>query len=127
MNSSKSSTRFSFSACAKSRGRCLLLIEFSMIQSVWLVLTRFNILLYLSVWERQMPVSKKEEGECPVDAMMRVMDGRWKGTLLWRLLEGPRRTSELRRCIPGITERMLIRHLQELVADGLVERDDKKT
>jgi DNA-binding HxlR family transcriptional regulator len=74
-----------------------------------------------------MPVSKKEVGECPVDAMMRVMDGRWKGTILWRLLDGPRRTSELKRSIPGITERMLIRHLQELVADGIVEREDKKT
>jgi len=59
-----------------------------------------------------MPVSKKEVGECPVDAMMRVMDGRWKGTILWRLQDGPRRTSELKRSIPGITERMLIRHLQ---------------
>ena len=27
----------------------------------------------------------------------------------------------------GITERMLIRHLQEFVADGIVKRDDKKT
>ncbi len=74
-----------------------------------------------------MPVSKKEVGECPVDAMMRVMDGRWKGTILWRLQDRPRRTSELKRSIPGITERMLIRHLQELVADGIVKRDDKKT
>jgi len=74
-----------------------------------------------------MPVSKKEISECPVDAMMRVMDGRWKGTILWRLQEGRRRTSELKRSIPGITERMLIRHLQELVADGIVKRDDKKT
>ena len=74
-----------------------------------------------------MPVSKKEVGECPVDAMMRVMDGRWKGTILWRLQDGPRRTSELKRSIPGITERMLIRHLQELVADGIVKRDDNKT
>jgi len=41
--------------------------------------------------------------------------------------ESRRRTSELKRSIPGITERMLIRHLQELVADGIVERDDKKT
>jgi DNA-binding HxlR family transcriptional regulator len=82
--------------------------------------------LFVSV-EEQMPVSKKEVGECPVDAMMRVMDGRWKGTILWRLLDGPRRTSELKRSIPGITERMLIRHLQELVSDGIVERDDKKT
>jgi len=50
-----------------------------------------------------MPVSKKEVGECPVDAMMRVMDGRWKGTILWRLQEGAKRTSELKRSIPGIT------------------------
>src|SRR5882672_10857213 len=82
--------------------------------------------IFVSVGER-MPVSKKEVGECPVDAMMRVMDGRWKGTILWRLQEGPKRTSELKRSIPGITERMLIRHLQELVADGIVKRDDKKT
>jgi DNA-binding HxlR family transcriptional regulator len=69
-----------------------------------------------------MPVSKKEISPCPLDAMLSVIDGRWKGTILWRLLDGPRRTSELQRSIPGITERMLIRHLKELVADGVVER-----
>src|SRR5256886_9919665 len=100
MNSSKSSTRLSFSACTKSRGRCLLLIESSMTQSVKCVLTYFKVLSYLSVSEKEMPVSKKEVGECPVDAMMRVMDGRWKGTILWRLQDRPRRTSELKRSIP---------------------------
>jgi len=74
-----------------------------------------------------MPVSKKEAGECPVDAILRVLDGRWKGTILWRLLDGPKRTSELKRSIPGITERMLIRHLHELVSDGILKRDDRKT
>ena len=69
-----------------------------------------------------MPVSKKEISPCPLDAMLSVIDGRWKGTILWRLLDGPRRTSELQRSIPGITERMLIRHLKELVADGVVKR-----
>ena len=69
-----------------------------------------------------MPVSKKEISPCPLDAMLSVIDGRWKGTILWRLRDGPRRTSELQRSIPGITERMLIRHLKELVADGVVER-----
>ena len=54
-----------------------------------------------------MPVSKKEVGECPVDAMMRVMDGRWKGTILWRLLDGPRRTSELKRSILQPSENLL--------------------
>ena len=69
-----------------------------------------------------MPVSKKEISECPIDAALSVVDGRWKGTILWRLSEAPLRTSELRRSIPGITERMLIRHLQELVDDGILIR-----
>ncbi|HEY1986121.1 MAG TPA: helix-turn-helix domain-containing protein [Terracidiphilus sp.] len=72
-----------------------------------------------------MPVSKKEISECPIDAMLSVIDGRWKGTILWRLSEGPMRTSELHRSIPGITERMLIRHLQELVKDGIIQRRDE--
>lgn len=37
------------------------------------------------------------------------------------------RTAELRRSIPGITERMLIRHLHELVDDGIIERHDART
>jgi DNA-binding HxlR family transcriptional regulator len=71
-----------------------------------------------------MPVSKKEASPCPIDAFLSVLDGRWKGTILWRLLDGPLRTSELRRSIPEITERMLIRHLQELVRDGILRRHD---
>ena len=74
-----------------------------------------------------MPVSKKEVSPCPIDSMLSVIDGRWKGTILWRLLSGPMRTSELRRSIPEITERMLIRHLHEMVADKILLRHDKKT
>jgi DNA-binding HxlR family transcriptional regulator len=73
-----------------------------------------------------MPVSKKEASECPIDAMLSVIDGRWKGTILWRLSEQPMRTSELRRSIPEITERMLIRHLQELVQDGILIRHQER-
>lgn len=69
-----------------------------------------------------MPVSKKEISPCPIDAMLSVIDGRWKGTILWKLLEGPMRTSELHCGIPQITERMLIRHLRDLVNDGVVTR-----
>jgi DNA-binding HxlR family transcriptional regulator len=74
-----------------------------------------------------MPVSKKETSPCPIDAMLSVIDGRWKGTILWRLSEGPMRTSELHRSIPGITQRMLIRHLQELVQDGILIRHQDAT
>jgi DNA-binding HxlR family transcriptional regulator len=73
-----------------------------------------------------MPVSKKEISECPIDAMLSVIDGRWKGTILWRLSENPMRTSELLRSIPGITERMLIRHLKDLVSDGILIRQREK-
>lgn len=74
-----------------------------------------------------MAVSKKEISPCPIDAMLSVIDGRWKGTILWRLLDGPLRTSELRRSIPGITERMLIRHLHELVRDGILLRHEERS
>ncbi|BBX34933.1 MULTISPECIES: winged helix-turn-helix transcriptional regulator [Mycolicibacterium] len=74
-----------------------------------------------------MAVSKKEIGDCPIDATLSVIDGRWKGTILWRLCDGPMRTAELRRSIPDITERMLIRHLHELVADGIIDRHDAGT
>lgn len=74
-----------------------------------------------------MAVSKKEISACPIDAMLSVIDGRWKGTILWRLSEGPMRTSELHRTIPGITQRMLIRHLQELVQDGILERHQERS
>ncbi len=74
-----------------------------------------------------MPVSKKEISECPIDAMLSVIDGRWKGTILWRLSEAPMRTSELRRSIPGITERKLIRHLHELVNDGILQRHEESS
>jgi len=72
-----------------------------------------------------MSVSKKEVSPCPIDAMLSVIDGRWKGTILWRLMDGPMRTSELQRAIPEITERMLIRHLHELVRDGILLRHEE--
>ena len=74
-----------------------------------------------------MAVSKKGVNECPIDTALTVIDGRWKGTILWRLQDGPMRTSELRRSIPDITERMLIRHLRELVDAGILDRHDAKT
>lgn len=74
-----------------------------------------------------MAVSKKGVNECPIDTALTVIDGRWKGTIMWRLQDGPMRTAELRRSIPDITERMLIRHLREMVDDGILERHDART
>ncbi|MFN2975033.1 winged helix-turn-helix transcriptional regulator [Terriglobus aquaticus] len=67
-------------------------------------------------------MSKKEISPCPIDVTLSVIDGRWKGTIMWRLLDGPMRTSELRKSIPEITERMLIRHLRDMTASGILHR-----
>lgn len=64
----------------------------------------------------------EEMASCSVDAALRVVGGRWKTLILWNLLSGSRRYSELRRRIPGVTERMLARQLQQLEADGIVRR-----
>jgi len=73
-----------------------------------------------------MGVSKKELSPCPIDVTLSVIDGRWKGTILWRLLDGPLRTSELRKIIPEITERMLIRHLKEMTESGILDRHEEQ-
>ncbi len=31
----------------------------------------------------------------PIDAALSVIDGRWKGTILWRLLDGPMRDERI--------------------------------
>ena len=59
---------------------------------------------------------------CPVEAAVDVFGGKWKSQILWWLQERTWRFAELRRQIPGITEKMLTQQLRELEADGIVER-----
>ncbi|RZA21563.1 MAG: transcriptional regulator [Proteobacteria bacterium] len=60
-----------------------------------------------------------------VSRVVKMIQGRWKLPILFRLYADPsRRTSQLRRDIPGISQKMLTQHLRELEADGLVERTD---
>lgn len=65
-----------------------------------------------------------DEYECPVDVPVTVLGGKWKLTILFYLLRRPRRTGELRRLIPSISQKMLTQQLRQLEADGLVERRD---
>ncbi|ELS54286.1 putative transcriptional regulator [Streptomyces viridochromogenes Tue57] len=60
---------------------------------------------------------------CGVTAAISVIDGKWKTSLLWLLESGPHRPAELRRRLPGLTEKVLTQALRELEADGLVDRE----
>ena len=60
---------------------------------------------------------------CGLDAAIAVMGGKWKGLILFALQDGPVRFGELRRSVPGISERMLILQLREMEASGLVHRE----
>ena len=61
---------------------------------------------------------------CGIDAAMDVVSGKWKSLILWELdTHGTRRFAELRRGLPGVSEKMLIQHLREMEEDGLVHRE----
>ncbi|CAM4409707.1 MAG: helix-turn-helix domain-containing protein [Paenibacillus macerans] len=60
----------------------------------------------------------------PAEATLEVIGGKWKLLILCHLNcgPGPMRTSELKKAIPEITQKMLIQQLRELEEDGIITR-----
>lgn len=64
-----------------------------------------------------------EEGNCPVNSMLQMLQGKWKFPIIYELcIKEPLRYGELKRMIPGITSTMLSSSLKEMESDGLVSR-----
>lgn len=59
---------------------------------------------------------------CGLDAAMDVVGGKWKALILWALNERTHRFGELKRAVPGVSEKMLAQQLRELEVDGIVHR-----
>ena len=69
------------------------------------------------------PVSS-DEPDCGLDVALAVMGGKWKPLILYHLRSGPKRFGDLKRLVAGISEKVLIQQLRELVAaEVLVRRD----
>ncbi|UUZ89608.1 helix-turn-helix transcriptional regulator [Paenibacillus sp. P25] len=67
-------------------------------------------------------VNPSKEG-CPVETTLDVVGGKWKGIILYHLIDGPKRFNEFRRLYPCITQFMLTLQLRELERDGIVHRE----
>ena len=59
---------------------------------------------------------------CPVETTIRIIGGRWRAAVLDQIFRGEKRFSELKRVIPGISQRMLSQQLRELQSAGILDR-----
>ena len=59
---------------------------------------------------------------CNIEVIVDVIGGKWKMLILWNLRNGTKRFNELRRSIPGVTQKMLTAQLRELERDQIVMR-----
>ncbi|MGI4764281.1 MAG: winged helix-turn-helix transcriptional regulator [Janthinobacterium lividum] len=64
------------------------------------------------------------EARCGLDVALMMMGGKWKPLILYHLQSGPRRFGDLKRLVVGISEKVLIHQLRELVAAGVLHRHD---
>ena len=60
---------------------------------------------------------------CPVEATLDLIGGKYKALILWHLSDGTLRFSELRSRIPKATPKMLTQQLRELETQDLVHRE----
>jgi DNA-binding HxlR family transcriptional regulator len=54
---------------------------------------------------------------------MEVISGKWKVLILWELHTRDRRFGELRKSVPGVSDKVLVEQLRQLEADGVVRRE----
>ena len=64
---------------------------------------------------------------CAIERGMRIIGGKWTGSILWHLKDGPVRFNDLARMIGGASKKMITERLRQLEQQGLVKREVKDT
>lgn len=64
----------------------------------------------------------KKGYQCPLEATMNIIGGKYKGIIIGHLINKTLRYNELQKLIPQATPKMLIQQLKELEADGIINR-----
>lgn len=62
------------------------------------------------------------DSDCGLDRALRVINGKWKPTIIWVLHVNPLHFGELHRLIPGISEKVLTEQLRDLEKNRVVVR-----
>ena len=62
---------------------------------------------------------------CPVQGTINVLSGKWKVLIVWHLGFMPRRFAEMRKLLPGVSEKVLTAQLRQLEKDGVIRRNIK--
>ncbi len=68
-------------------------------------------------------LTKAELPECPVATTVQLIGNKWKLLIIRNLLTAPQRFTELKKTIPGISQKVLADNLRSLENDGLVDRE----
>jgi Predicted transcriptional regulators len=68
-------------------------------------------------------MKRLETDECGFASALNAISGKWKMGILWEVTLRPRRFGELRRLLPGVSEKVLTQQLREMEADGLIRRE----
>lgn len=68
------------------------------------------------------PMKMRTEFTCPLELVHDMIKGKWKPIILWRLRLGATSLAKLERDIDGITQKMLLEQLKELMDYGFVEK-----
>ena len=61
---------------------------------------------------------------CPIEATLEFIGGKYKTIILWHLIDNILRYSELRKLIPQATPKMLTQQLRELEENGLIKKSN---
>ena len=69
-----------------------------------------------------MNLKMREEYTCPLELVHDMIKGKWKPIILWRLRLGATSLSKLEKDIDGITQKMLLEQLKELIEYGFAEK-----
>lgn len=62
------------------------------------------------------------EKPCSVELGMRILGGKWTGSILWHLKDEPVRFNDLSRMVGGASKKMITERLRQLEERGLIER-----